>query len=58
MTFAGLLVIAVVLWFWLRRISRAHFALLAVVEATINRALSRHGEPPIISKSEADEMFR
>lgn len=46
-TFAGLLVIAAVLWFWLRKLTRVNAATCAVIEAGLNRAAVNRGEKPV-----------
>ena len=47
LTFLGLVIIACVLGYWLRRIKYALIGILAVLEASVNRVASRTGEPPI-----------
>ena len=46
-TFLGLVLVAGVLWYWLRRIKYALIGILAVLEASVNRVAHRTGEPPI-----------
>lgn len=46
-TFAGLLVIAWVLWYWLRKIARVLASTGAVQEAAANRAAVGRGERPV-----------
>lgn len=45
----GLLVVAAVLWYWLRRLTRAVVALMAIIEASVNRVAQKNGESPIIN---------
>lgn len=56
-TFAGLLVVAGVLWYWLRRIWRTLSVLSAVVEAGLNRAATNRGEPWISDDIDHTRIF-
>ncbi len=47
------MVIAVVLFFQLRRISKVLLGILAVTEASINRVAKRAGDPPIMADVDA-----
>lgn len=47
LTFVGLLVIACVLGYWLRKIFRSLQTLLAVIEAALNRAARNRGESKV-----------
>lgn len=55
--FAGCLFVGAVLWYWLRRVARILDAVGVVFEATINRTLSKRGEPPIVSDEDARERW-
>jgi len=46
-TFAGLVFIGAVLWYWLRRIFRSLQTLSAIHEATVNRAAKLRGDTPV-----------
>lgn len=48
-TFLGLVLVAGVLHYWLRRIFKALLGILSIVEASINRVARRTGEPPIMA---------
>lgn len=56
-TFAGLLVVAGVLWYWLRRIKYALIGIVVLLEASINRVAKRTGEGPIMQDI-PDELLR
>lgn len=55
--FAGFVVLAAVAWYWLRKIARALLAMGAVHEATVNRAASLRGDPPVTTEASAKHIF-
>lgn len=56
-TFAGLLVVAAVLWYWLRWIARSLAATGSVIEAALNRAATNRGERPITDDIDPKSIF-
>lgn len=56
-TFLGLVVVAGVLWYWLRRIARSLIATGAVIEASLNRAAVQRGETPISDQIDTRSIF-
>lgn len=55
--FAGLLVVAGVLWYWLRLIFRSLAATGAVIEAGLNRASTNRGDRPISDDVDVRRIF-
>lgn len=55
--FLGLLVVAGVLGYWLRRIYRALVGTLAVQEAALNRAARNRGEAQISDDIDKSRLF-
>ena len=56
-TFLGCCTIALVLWFWLRRIARGIIAFGAVVEATVNRAAKIRGDKPVSDDIDVHTLY-
>lgn len=56
-TFAGLIFVGVVLWYWLRRIFRSMAATGAVIEAGLNRGAMNRGDRPISEDVDTTRLF-
>lgn len=56
-TFFGLLCVAAVLWYWLRRIFRSLQGMGAVHEAALNRAATNRGESKISDDVDTTRIY-
>lgn len=54
---ASILVLAAVLWVWLRRIALAIALFGHIMEKALNRVAERNGEPPVTTAEDAKDFM-